>query len=278
MALTVEKIFNLDERIQARELINQKRNLGLGALAPKGYGALVAATGGLTDATVGPGGVFGSEDPLLKEKTALEKAMAETQSMLTPEEMSDPTKLYTALMQNAGKSGVSAKGMLGLQELMNQQVTARKAVETTSSAKDLANEIALLKIRQGEDKIADQIKTKTNSDFEKLFKTDLAPGSQRLQRIMNSLGLADLDRDKRTMLEEEIKTELLETYRKEGNKMSMVELLDPVTKAVVGKYDIDMNFIMDDEITLKNTEQKSSDLDTKFSDILSEFEKSKTKK
>jgi len=161
---------------------------------------------------------------------------------------------------------------------MNQQVTARKAVETTSSAKDLANEIALLKIRQGEDKIADQIKTKTNSDFEKLFKTDLAPGSQRLQRIMNSLGLADLDRDKRTMLEEEIKTELLETYRKEGNKMSMVELLDPVTKAVVGKYDIDMNFIMDDEITLKNTEQKSSDLDTKFSDILSEFEKSKTKK
>jgi len=278
MALTVEKIFNLDERIQARELINQKRNLGLGALAPKGYGALVAATGGLTDATVGPGGVFGSEDPLLKEKAALEKAMTDTQSMLTPEEMADPTKLYTALMQNAGKSGVSARGMLGLQELMNQQVTARKAVETTSSAKDLANEIALLKIRQGEDKIADQIKTKTNSDFEKLFKTDLAPGSQRLQRIMNSLGLADLDRDKRTMLEEEIKTELLETYRKEGNKMSMVELLDPVTKAVVGKYDIDMNFIMDDEITLKNTEQKSSDLDTKFSDILSEFEKSKTKK
>ena len=95
---------------------------------------------------------------------------------------------------------------------------------------------------------------------------------------MNSLGLADLDRDKRSMLEEEIKTEVLKEYRKEGNKMSMVELLDPVTKAIVGKYDIDMNFMFDDEITLKNTEQESSDLDTKFSDILSEFEKSKTKK
>ena len=199
-------------------------------------------------------------------------------SMLTPEDMADPTKLYTALMQNAGKSGVSAKGMLGLQELMNQQVTARKAVETTQSAKDLANQIQLLKVEQSEEKIKNQRKDRTNADFEKLFKTDLAPGSQRLQRLMNSLGLADLDRDKRVMLEEEIKTKLLETYRKEGNQMSMVELLDPVTKAVVGKYDIDMNFIMDDEITLKNTEQKSSDLDTKFSDILSEFEKSKTKK
>ena len=204
--------------------------------------------------------------------------MTDTQSMLTPEEMADPTKLYTALMQNAGKSGVSARGMLGLQELMNQQVTARKAVETTSSSKNLANEIALLKIQQGKDKIADQIKTKTNQDFEKLFKTDIAPGSLRLQRIMNSIGLADLDRDKRVMLEEEIKTELLETYRKEGNQMSMVELLDPVTKAVVGKYDIDITFGMDDKVTLKNTEQESSDLDTKFSDILSEFEKSKTKK
>ena len=278
MALTVEKIFNLDERIQARELINQKRNLGLGALAPKGYGALVAASGGLTDATVGPGGVFGSEDPLLKEKTALEKAMAETQSMLTPEEMADPTKLYTVLMQNAGKSGVSAKGMLGLQELMNQQVTARKAVETTQSAKDLSNQIQLLKVEQAKDKRDDQVKTKANQDFDRLFKTPLASGSQRLNSIMNSLGLADLDRDKRSMLEEEIKTEVLKEYRKEGNKMSMVELLDPVTKAIVGKYDIDMNFMFDDEITLKNTEQESSDLDTKFSDILSEFEKSKTKK
>jgi hypothetical protein len=277
MALTVEKIFNLDERIQARELINQKRNLNLGALAPKGYGALVAATSGLTDATVGPGGVFGSEDPLLKEKTALEKAMTDTQSMLTPEEMADPTKLYTVLMQNAGKSGVSARGMLGLQELMNQQVTARKAVENTQSAKDLANELQLIKVEQARDKNAEQVKTRANQDFDRLFKP-LGSGSLRLQRIMNSLGLADLDQDKRIMLEEEIKTNVLEEYRKEDNKMSMVELLDPVTKAVIGKYNIDMNFIMDDEITLKNTEQKSSDLDTKFSDILTEFEKSKTKK
>ncbi len=192
--------------------------------------------------------------------------MAETQSMLTPEEMADPTKLYTALMQNAGKSGVSARGMLGLQELMNQQVTARKAVETTQSAKDLANQIQLLKVEQAKDKRDDQVKTKANQDFDRLFKTPLASGSQRLNSIMNSLGLADLDRDKRSMLEEEIKTEVLKEYRKEGNKMSMVELLDPVTKAIVGKYDIDMNFMFDDEITLKNTEQKFKLPDgTKFS-------------
>ena len=121
MALTIEKLFNFDEKLQAQELLNQRADATASAGAPAGYQPILSGMNKIGRNTLGRGGIFGSEDPLLKDKAAVDKALFSINKTLSKEEMGDPNKVYPALMDAMRQSGVSAKYLLGLQNVMADQ-------------------------------------------------------------------------------------------------------------------------------------------------------------
>lgn len=141
MALTIEKLFNFDEKLQAQELLNQRADATASAGAPAGYQPILAGMNKIGRNTLGRGGIFGSEDPLLKDKANVDKALFSINKTLSKEEMGDPNKVYPALMDAMRQSGVSAKYILGLQNVMADQqykkATTDAAMLTAENAKGL---------------------------------------------------------------------------------------------------------------------------------------------
>lgn len=141
MALTIEKLFNFDEKLQAQELLNQRADATASAGAPAGYQPILSGMNKIGRNTLGRGGIFGSEDPLLKDKAAVDKALFSINKTLSKEEMGDPNKVYPALMDAMRQSGVSAKYILGLQNVMADQqykkATTDAALITAKNAQGL---------------------------------------------------------------------------------------------------------------------------------------------
>jgi hypothetical protein len=120
---TIEKLFNFEERQQAQDILGQKEDLGFGALMPKGYGAIGAGVNMLGR------NIFGNNDPVLKERAAIEGALLETQNELTPEQMADPSVLYPTMMAKLKNLNVNPKMVLGLQQIMQDQLATKSTAE-----------------------------------------------------------------------------------------------------------------------------------------------------
>ena len=167
---TIEKLFNFEERQQAQDILGQRGDLGFGALMPKGYGAIGAGVNKIGR------NLFGSNDPILKERAAVEGALFETQNELTPEQMADPNVLYPTMMAKLKNLNVNPKMVLGLQQIMQDQIATKTTAEGNQAYKQLTVNAALSdqqrKKTENEEKARTKRETIINREFEILKKGD----------------------------------------------------------------------------------------------------------
>ena len=167
---TIEKLFNFEERQQAQDILGQKEDLGFGALMPQGYGAIGAGVNKLGR------NIFGNNDPVLKERAAIEGALLETQNELTPEQMADPSVLYPTMMAKLKNLNVNPKMVLGLQQIMQDQLATKSTAEYNNlykmSTVRLAESDAERKKTENEEKARTKRETIINREFEILKKGD----------------------------------------------------------------------------------------------------------
>ena len=167
---TIEKLFNFEERQQAQDILGQKEDASFGSLMPKGYGAIGAGVNKLGR------NIFGNNDPVLKERAAIEGALLETQNELTPEQMADPSVLYPTMMAKLKNLNVNPKMVLGLQQIMQDQIATKTTAEGNQAYKQLTVNAALSdqerKKTENEEKARTKRETIINREFEILKKGD----------------------------------------------------------------------------------------------------------
>ena len=129
---TVEKLFNFDDQLLGRRLAGQKDDFQMGQLAPGPWGLMAAGVNRIGR------GLFNNNDDLLKEKAAAETALSTVQEQLG-EDISDPDKLYPALIKELSAAGANPKSILQVQEVYaNQKAASNKSqIETLKLQNEL---------------------------------------------------------------------------------------------------------------------------------------------
>ena len=129
---TIEKLFNFDDQLLGRQLAGQKDDFQMGQLAPGPWGLMAAGVNRIGR------GLFNNNDDLLKEKAAAETALSTVQEQLG-EDISDPDKLYPALIKELSAAGANPKSILQLQEVYaNQKAASNKSqIETLKLQNEL---------------------------------------------------------------------------------------------------------------------------------------------
>ena len=129
---TIEKLFNFDDQLLGRRLAGQKDDFQMGQLAPGPCGLMAAGVNRIGR------GLFNNNDDLLKEKAAAETALSTVQEQLG-EDISDPDKLYPALIKELSAAGANPKSILQVQEVYaNQKAASNKSqIETLKLQNEL---------------------------------------------------------------------------------------------------------------------------------------------
>ena len=129
---TIEKLFNFDDQLLGRQLAGQKDDFQMGQLAPGPWGLMAAGVNRIGR------GLFNNNDDLLKEKAADETALSTVQEQLG-EDISDPDKLYPALIKELSAAGANPKSILQVQEVYaNQKAASNKSqIETLKLQNEL---------------------------------------------------------------------------------------------------------------------------------------------
>ena len=150
MADIVNSLFGLSpQEMRAEKLAaNRERSLGLAALAPEGYGAIVAGAGDIGFALgEGLGSLFGMEDPALTKAKNIENVLGMVQNELGPDGISDPTKLYPLLSQKLNEAGLSREAtkvsLMGTDEIAKYrkneaEINKLKASQASSKRTNLS--------------------------------------------------------------------------------------------------------------------------------------------
>ena len=122
---TIEKLFNFDDQLLGRQLAGHKDDFQMGQLAPGPWGLMAAGVNRIGR------GLFNNNDDLLKEKAAAETALSTVQEQLG-DDISDPDKLYPALIKELSAAGANPKSILQVQEVYaNQKAASNKATIDT---------------------------------------------------------------------------------------------------------------------------------------------------
>ena len=129
---TIEKLFNFDDQLLGRQLAGQKDDFQMGQLAPGPWGLMAAGVNRIGR------GLFNNNDDLLKDKAAAETALSTVQEQLG-EDISDPDKLYPALIKELSAAGANPKSILQVQEVYaNQKAASNKSqIETLKLQNEL---------------------------------------------------------------------------------------------------------------------------------------------
>jgi hypothetical protein len=129
---TIEKLFNFDDQLLGRQLAGQKDDFQMGQLAPGPWGLMAAGVNRIGR------GLFNNNDDLLKEKAAAETALSTVQEQLG-DDISDPDKLYPALIKELSAAGANPKSILQVQEVYaNQKAASNKStIETLKLQNEL---------------------------------------------------------------------------------------------------------------------------------------------
>lgn len=160
MADIVNSLFGLSpQEIRAEKLTaSRERSLGLGQLAPQGYGAIVAGAGDIGFALgEGLGSLLGVQDPQLTKAKNIENVLFSVQNELGPDAVGDPTKLYPLLSQKLNEAGLSREAtkvsLMGTDEIAKFQKTQAEINQLkTAQDKNKRSNLAIAKdeLRQAE--------------------------------------------------------------------------------------------------------------------------------
>jgi len=173
---TIEKLFNFDDQLLGRQLAGQKDDFQMGQLAPGPWGLMAAGVNRIGR------GLFNNNNDLLKEKAAAETALATVQEQLG-EDISDPDKLYPALIKELAANGANPKSILQVQEVYANQkaVAAKTNLDTLKYRTDL--ETNLIKIDETNEKNTNQVIQNNTKDLQTRIKTDPGFGTSELKSM-----------------------------------------------------------------------------------------------
>lgn len=164
MADIVNSLFGLSpQEMRAEKLAaNRERSLGLGQLAPQGWGATVASAGDIGFAIgEGLGSLFGMQDPALTKAKNIENVLFSVQNELGPDAVGDPTKLYPLLAERLNEAGLSREAtkvsLMGTDEIAKFQKTQAeinklKANQDSTKRSNLYR--AKQELKEAEDRLA----------------------------------------------------------------------------------------------------------------------------
>ena len=120
---TIEGLFNFEDKLLARQVVKNRENAAIGQAT--GWGPMMMGVNKIGQA------IFNSDDDLLKEKVAAEQSLATVQEQLG-DDISDPDKLYPALIKELAANGANPQSILQVQEVYsNQKAAANKSVMET---------------------------------------------------------------------------------------------------------------------------------------------------
>jgi len=239
---TIEKLFNFEERQQAQDILGQREDLGFGALMPKGYGAIGAGVNKIGR------NLFGSNDPILKERAAVEGALFETQNELTPEQMADPNVLYPTMMAKLKNLNVNPKMVLGLQQIMQNQMTDKTTAEGNQAYKQLTIDNAKNNAKTKSEENIRKLVEKKNTTLLKSFKTPLDEG-HRIVTDYISQAFPKLDGKPQKELFNKIQNDAGELYI--NGDISLTQAISTAAKDLKQKYDFENNYTSADILTPK---------------------------
>ena len=255
---TIEKLFNFEERQQAQDILGQKEDASFGSLMPKGYGAIGAGVNKLGR------NIFGNNDPVLKERAAIEGALLETQNELTPEQMADPSVLYPTMMAKLKNLNVNPKMVLGLQQIMQDQIATKTTAEGNQAYKQLtvnaARDAAETKKLANERGLVE----KKNTTLIKSFKTPLDEG-HRLVTDYISQAFPDLDGKPQRELFNKIQNDAGELYI--NNDISLSQAIATAGANLKDKYNFENKWFESDKLTPKDVVSTDTSINT---DLLNE--------
>ena len=234
MAMTLDKLFNFDEQTLARQVMNEKRYAQQAASDASGWGGTVAGFSRLTDNVIGPGGMLGAKDPILEEKALVETAFANAQNNLTPEELADPTILYTKMLGELQNVGASSKYTMGLSKMIEEQKNELLTAEGNAAYKQLTVQNAKAQATQTQDLKERTLSAKKEAEFNKYFNKVGLSGDRELTQYIES-DFPGINGDAKTRLFNQLKTEASEEYRN-GN-MTAQEAIAKVSSTAKERFD-----------------------------------------
>lgn len=140
---TIEKLFNFDDQLLGRQIAGQKEDFQVGQLAPGPWGLMASGINKIGR------GLFNNNNDILKEKVAAETALATVQQNLG-DDISDPDKLYPALIKELAANGANPKSILQVQEVYSAQKAASNKAELDflKSKFDMSAKEADLRLKQ----------------------------------------------------------------------------------------------------------------------------------
>ena len=226
---TVERLFNFDEKILARDIAGQRQDAMFGNSMPEGYGGIGMGWNQMLR------GIFNNNDSILKEKALAEEALQMTQQQLGGD-MTDPAKMYGQLMKNLTDLGASPDSI--------SMVADKKAViESDASNKEIANQLKMIAIQQTD--------TKNNQgDIAKLrdYRQKVA------KQLTNELSLDSMTANKQNLFE--LSDKLTDGEKKARDSFNNL-VLSEITNVIDNKKvddDFDSNSVLQEAV--KNVEEK----------------------
>ena len=133
---TVEKLFNFDEKILARDIAGQRQDAMFGNSMPQGYGGIGMGWNQMLR------GIFNNNDSILKEKALAEEALQMTQQQLGGD-MTDPAKMYSVLMKNLTDLGASPDSITKVSQRQSEAAASQATASLANSQQEFNNIIKL---------------------------------------------------------------------------------------------------------------------------------------
>jgi len=270
MAMTLDKLFNFDEQTLARQVMNERKYAQTAANDKNGWGNTVAGFSRLTDNVVGPGGALGVKDPILEEKALVETAFANAQNNLTPEELADPTVLYTKMLGELQNVGAPAKYTMGLSKMIEEQKNATLTAEGNAAYKQLTVDNAQDTARINQAIKREKQKEKKEQEFNKNMKTTGLGGDRALNDYILA-AFPDINGPAKTKLFNQLKTEASELYR--NGSITVQEALAKVSSTIKERFDFDDSFFGDTltEKTPVNVQEETKTNSDELSKLLERY-------
>jgi hypothetical protein len=250
---TVERLFNFDDQLLARQVAGQRDDYHMGQLAPGPWGLAAAGMNRIGR------GLFNNNNELLQEKAIVEEALQLTNTQLKGD-MSDPSKMYGELLKNLTTLGAKPESITKVADRKAMIDADTATNELNASIKALSLDAALQK--QKDDKAFKNTKLRQvkQKEMSKVFESQIDTADKRGIH-KKALELSEGDKDSISDFEVAVKQEasrLLDT--EDGLTMNTGALIQKATENVSSKvkWDSGVWYKWNDEKWVEKTEGEVS--------------------
>jgi|TARA_R110002074_G_scaffold216373_2_gene386247 hypothetical protein len=124
MAMTLDKLFNFDEKTLARQIMRENKYKAQADADKHGWGNTVSGFSRLVDNTIGPGGALGVKDPLLEKSSKIEAILRDSSNLKNE----DGTDMSSLQLQKSILNRMQQDPSLGKEALLlSEKISVEQA-------------------------------------------------------------------------------------------------------------------------------------------------------